>query len=79
VIEFNVIKIDNIGTNIAYNKIMLKIAEEILLQKRRTIPKNLLTKKGNSWNVNLHSRAMNSFLSFNKRRGRKGVMECENY
>jgi len=58
---------------------MLKIAEEILLQKRRTIPRNLLTKKRYRWNVNLHSRAMNIFLSFNKKRGRKGVMECENY
>jgi len=60
-------------------KVMLKIVEERILQKRRAIPRSLLKKNANGWNVNLHSRAMNSFLSFSKRRGRKGVMECENY
>jgi len=59
--------------------IMLKIAEDRILQKRRTIPRSLLQTKTIGWNVNLHSWAMNSFLSLNKRRGRKGVTECENY
>jgi len=58
---------------------MLKKAEENILQKRRTIPNSLSKTKANGWNGPFHSRAMNSFLSFNKRRGRKGVMECENY
>jgi hypothetical protein len=59
---------------------MIKISsEERILQKRRPIPGSLSKTKEKGWNVNLHSRAMNIFLSFNKRRGRKGVMECENY
>jgi len=58
---------------------MLKISEERILQKRRTFPGEILKTKVNGWNVNLHSRAMNSFPFFDKRRGRKGVKECENY
>lgn len=58
---------------------MLNKPEERILQKRRAFPGEILKTKVNGWNVNLHSRAMNNFLSFNKRRGRKGVKECENY
>lgn len=58
---------------------MLKISEERILRKRRAFPVEILKTKGNGWNVNLHSRAMNNFSLFDKRGGKKGVKECENY
>lgn len=58
---------------------MLKIPEEIILQKRRVFPIEILKTKANGWNVNLHSRTIYSFPFLYKRRGRKGVKECENY
>ena len=78
-IEFSAFKNAYIGTNVAYSKVMLKIDEEKLLQKRRATPRSQITKRAINRNVNLHFMAMNIFLSFDKKRGRKGVKECVNY
>ncbi len=61
------------GTEVAIKKIMSKISEERILQKRRAYPGEVLKTKNNGWNVNLHSRAMNNFSPFDKRGGRQGV------